>query len=774
MWVRAAALLAWACSGRAATDLHPPDLAPPAAVHKVAGKPITLIRSSEVALPIVTAKAAAPGVRAGAEFLASCLGDMTGVRPKVQADDGRFTNGAVFVGWTPAAAAAGIDAQALSNGAFVVKTTAKDIFLVGDDAVRFGSHAQGSKYAAADFAERVLGVRQYFKPEDGGRVVRPAADLRIPPIHYEDGPVSTFRNFYPYTQRPELITWRMGSTHPYRLQAHIPRTWAGDAAVPDACFPLNADGKRVRGVMLCFGAPETLQMYLARIREEVEGGRPSGVMQGASVAVSPADAGVRCHCKWCEPYFTAADGSTHGDASRLMCDFVRKLSDALAERHPDLYISYLPYMNYCGAPEGVDFPAGNVHAQLCIMSGVAMFRDRATKASWESLLRRWREVTHTKVTTWDYPCWPAEWCKAPYLYGNLIAGHYRDMRDVSSGSFLCGGELQRHALSCYLLAKALWNPEIVPDKVYDAFAKGLFGHAARPMRRIIAMQEAGWMRPWEKNEASLKNVYRVSYPRKDVLKMEALFAQAEKKAKGDALILKRIAWYKAGFNDFFRESQEVAEGSSFAPLTVKKVAVAPLVDGSLDDEAWRHAPALPFVLDQNLNNPAPHYPTTIQAVWTPDGICFGFRMTEPAVDKLVVDRTPGNYWNDSVEVFLDPAGEMADFYQIIADARDEGVSTHGSPWKPEGLRGKAFRGADFWSVEVWVPFTDIAKIPGARHPKGGAEGISWRGNFTRHRLADCWAAGRPADSVRENQRLNTRGAQQNMDPSAMGPIVFVE
>lgn len=773
-WMRVVACLALTGSVSMAVDLNPPDMNAPAAIHKVKGRSIVLIRSNEVMLPIVTAREAAPGVREGASFIASCLGDMTGTKLKVQIDDGSFTNGAIFVGWTPAATTAGLDPQTLSNGAFVVKTTDKDILLVGDDALSFGQPGQGSKYAAADFAERVLGIRQYFNPKDGGRVFRKVSDLKIPQLHYEDYPVFTYRKAFPYHGNPEFITWRMGSTHPYKLLCHIPRTWYNDPGVPDECFPINADGKRVRGVMLCFGSPKTLETYLARIKEELDGGRRSGVMQGASVGVSPADAGVRCHCKWCEPYFTAEDGSKHGDASRLMCDFVRKLSDALAERHPELYISYLPYMNYTRVPEGVDFPAGNVHAQLCIMPGLAMFRDGETKQGWETLLRQWQTVTHNIVTSWDYPCWPAEWCSAPYLYGKIIVDHYRDMRGVMAGSYLCGGELRRHALSCYLLGKARWNPAIEPEKVYDVFAQGLFGPAARPMREIIAMQEAGWIRPWEKNEASLKNVYGVSYPRKDVLRMEALFAEAEKRAKGDELILKRIAWYKEGFTTFWRDSKEVAEGSSFAPLLVKKAAEAPTIDGRLDDASWQNASALSFVLDRDLKNPTPHYPTTIQAVWTPDGICFGFRMTEPAVAQLVVNRNPGDYWNDSVEVFLDPSGQRSDFYQIIADARDEGVSFHGSQWKPEGIRSKSFRGDGFWSVEVWVPFTDIALIPGERHPKGSAEGIVWLGNFTRHRLADCYTAGHPEDSIRENQRLNTRGAQQNMDPSAMGPVVFIE
>jgi len=307
----------------------------------------------------------------------------------------------------------------------------------------------------------------------------------------------------------------------------------------------------------------------------------------------------------------------------------------------------------------------------------------------------------------------------------------------------------------------------------------MYGPAAKPIRRIITLQAEGWKRPWKVARVSPKNIFEVSYPREEVEEMEACFAEAYRLAEGDELVTKRIDFYKDGFAQFLKESKEHAEGTAFAPLMMKKAAANPTVDGKLDEPAWDAAEGLPFVHARRRENPEPKYPTVVKAVWTPDGVTFGFHLTEPAPDKLSVAKPAGSWHNDNVELFFDVTGKgEGDFYQIIVDARNEGLlfihAAEDTGWKPKGVKSDIHRGDDFWSVEVFVPFSEFKDLEGAQIPKTSSGGLFWIGNFTRHRLADSHRKDKAPGSKSEMTRLNTRYSPFSRDQSAFGTLKFVE
>ena len=115
------------------------------------------------------------------------------------------------------------------------------------------------------------------------------------------------------------------------------------------------------------------------------------------------------------------------------------------------------------------------------------------------------------------------------------------------------------------------------------------------------------------------------------------------------------------------------------------------------------------MLELQSNRPV-KYPTTVQAVWTPEGVTFGLRMTEPTPDKLFLKEAPGSWGNDNVELFFDATGKgSGDFYQMLIDARDEGIIMfHAAEknWKPKNIKSHVYIGKDFWSVEVYIPLVE--------------------------------------------------------------------
>jgi len=764
-------------SSGAELNLNAPDLSPLKTINRAEGTPIDLIVDGKCTFPIVIGKQPQPRVVWAADFLAESIEEMTGNKPTIVRQNS-VEGKALYIGNLEALEKAGLSSTKMLPGEFSVRSKDGSIYLYGNDINR----STGSAYAALDFAERVLGVRQYFETDQGGRTVIQTQNLTVPPLDYSDAPVFNKRDLWPYSNKKQLQTWRIADTHGVQLIVHAPHKWCKDQEYrknrPEI-FEKNKDGSRTTSPMLCYSNPKTLETYLERIEEELKGGRKSGILNGKSVTVSPWDKGVNCYCEDCQKLYDLKAGYS-GSASKIMCDFVRRLSDALAKTHPDLTVIYLPYVNYCDIPEGTSFPAGNVDVQLCSMPGLAMFKEPSVKKHEEQLIRNWAKVTCRKVQNWHYICWPAEFTSAPYIYGDTIIKHYQDTETVTVGSFLNGGYPEaRHLLSAYIWMKALWNPELSSEKIFDVFSQRMFGLAAEPMRRIIQLQADGWKRPWKVARVSPKNIFEVSYPRSEVVEMEKCFKQAYELAGDDKLVKKRIDYYRSGFDPFFKESKEHADGTAFVPLMIKKVAGNPVVDGLLDDEEWSGAEALSFIRATDKKIKAPKYPTTVKAVWTPAGITFGLRMTEPTPEKLWVIEPAGSWHNDNIEVFWDVTGTGAgDYYQIILDARDEGLlfihASEPTGWKPKGIKSNIHKGKDFWSAELFIPFSEFANTKDAQLPKTSSAGLFWLGNLTRHRKADGYQKDKSPGSIGEMSRLNTRYSFFSRDQNAFGKMKFVE
>ncbi len=759
-----------------AIELNAPDLTPLAKIEKGSGPSIRLIQGGTPQLPVVVAKKPRARDLWGAAFLLDVLEEMTGNKAEFIKSDQKLDRPAIYIGNLPATKEAGFSSEGMAPGEFAVKTKDGSLYLFGND-TEDGSF--GSQYAALDFAERVLDVREYFPPERGGRAVKKRGSLVVPPLDYGDKPLFVNRHHWPYMPRKSMQTLRIADTHPNRLICHAPHHWTKD---PDyrknrpEIFQLEKDGSRTLTPMLCYGNPRTLETYLERIEEELQGKRKSGIMQGRAVTVSPWDMGVNCYCAECRKLFDA-EAPYDARASKILCSFVRKLSDVLAKKHPELTVVYLPYANYCALPEGTEFPAGNVEVQLCTMPGLAMLKDPRVKKYEEDLIRAWAKVTKRKIQNWHYSCWPAEFTNAPYIYADACVQHYKDMKEWTVGSFINGSYPEhRFILSAYVWNRALWNPELNCEAVFDEFAKRLFGAAAKPMRRIIHLQAEGWKRPWEVAKVSPKNIFEVSYPRAEVVEMEKCFDEAYALAGKNEQIKKRIDYYKSGFTDFFRESKEHAEGTAFAPLMMQKAASNPVIDGKLDEADWQLAEGQQFVRARDRKVKEPKYPTEVKALWTPDGVTFGFRMTEPTPEKLRTKGPPGDWHNDNVELFLDVSGKGAgNFYQLILDARDEGVrAVNDKKWNVQGIKSKVFRGKDFWVAEIFIPYSAFAGAEGLQKPTTAANGAFWLGNFTRHRVADSREKEKEKDSTSEMSRLNTRYSIWSSDQNAFGKLQFKE
>ena len=777
-------------SATAAPPWEAKDLVPVTMKAKPRHAPVLLVEGGQARASIVVMNRAV-----NAKNLQKYIQQATGAELPIVSD--KLEGPAIVLGDCPEAAALGLDSRRMPPEGFAIKTSADRVFVVGNNA---GRNANGVQWGVSEFLERFIGMRWYFPPatEDGpdiGQSIPKSRDLVVPPVWLEDAPAFRMRELWPPTSEP----WhgrgiRMGPLHaflrsgnswPIQLRVHQPN-WDRHEELkknrPEV-YQMRKDGSRQHNV-LCYSHPKTFQTYLEGVQSFVDGKRLAyAPISGKAITVSPADVELACYCDHCRRLWDD-EGGQYGGASKVMTTFVDKLAREVQRRWPDqgFTIIYLPYLNYTAAPDGFKFP-NNVQVQLCGMPGLATYKEPAIRQAEQANIDKWIAMSGRAIENWHYCCWPAHKTKAAYQYPHVVKQFYQQNRRKTVGTFIngTGNHWPRQHISLYCWLKVLWDPEFDVDAAVDEFCRRMYGRAAGTMRELVGVQIDGWEQSrWPGGRFSPKGIYEASFPPESVAKIKQLFAKARQEAKGDSLVTARLDYYAPALDAFFKEA-DVMNGRGFKPLLAQKVGENPTLDGKLNEPEWQRAATNSFVKAGGKDQGKPaRYPTTVRAVWTTDGITFGFHMHEPT-PHLLETRHGGHdngelFWDDNVEVFVDVTGKNeGEFYQFIVnpDISYWDSKLKDTTWECPGFRARAHRGKDYWSVEVFLPY---AAFPDATVPKSGTDTV-WTGNFTRHRVADKGLKSQKPQqegSVREYQRMNTTGAATSDNLADFSEFKFIE
>ena len=693
-------LLAVVCLTAALTGCLLPksDLSAPCQWQEIDGETVA-VATDERVLPIVTDSRAEN--RWAAWFLAETIEEMCGKRPPIVASAAEAITNGLFIG-------VGKDETGeLGPEGFRV--------IAGDGSVRFLGRAD---YAVFDWCERELGMRYYC---EGGKCVERREEIVVRAVDYSDKPVFEHRMIGGGRMKDWVRVAKAGSVHRGGVAVHAPHHWFKDEKLKAQNPEIFETGETP---MLCYGNPQTLEYYKLRIDRHIAGLEDSGGIVNTNrkvVTVCQWDAPIRCECRYCRTLY--GHGERKPSASPIIWGwFTARLAAWLKETHPDYMISFLPYWNSCdlqglGGLEGL----GNCEAEACTMPGLALLKNAPCKRYEEDLLRGWKRVTGRKVLSWDYECWPKDFTSAPYVFGKTVQSHYADMRDVLCGAYVCGSAADpRTELSTYVWMKCLWNPDFDVERVYDEFARRMFGSAEKPMRELIALQEACWNRPWGNDVCSYRNVFEISYPPEDVARMKALMVEAYGIAlKAGEPFAGRARRYLSAFETF------IAEAEANAARTVRKAI----------------HPNTTYELGQARSVWATNVwaKTEVETRVEGDELCIRTRCFEPAVARLdFKHQVPDFVWgNDEVEFIVDDGN---------------GVKT-----LKRGLLNVVGRDDRSWTVEVHVKLS--AKALQAGFVLGNV--CRWRVGDRRQPQKE-----RVPGSCYEHTRLDTRFTSPNDDPAA--------
>ncbi len=153
---------------------------------------------------------------------------------------------------------------------------------------------------------------------------------------------------------------------------------------------------------------------------------------------------------------------------------------------------------------------------------------------------------------------------------------------------------------------------------------------------------------------------------------------------------------------------------SAAPQKVQK---PPVIDGRLDDDAWKEAPVLSDFIQFEPDKGAPAtVRTEVRVLYDDTHIYFGFKCWDPDPDKIVLGtaRDGLRMGTDSVDVLVDTFHDMRTGYYFrtnplgvqhdglvsdngrVADTTWDGVWQSEGAWIPEG-----------WSAEMAIPLSTV-------------------------------------------------------------------
>lgn len=183
--------------------------------------------------------------------------------------------------------------------------------------------------------------------------------------------------------------------------------------------------------------------------------------------------------------------------------------------------------------------------------------------------------------------------------------------------------------------------------------------------------------------------------------------------------------------------------------TCNRAATPIVIDGNLDDAAWRNALWTDDFVDiQGTGHPTPRYRTRAKMLWDDRYFYVAAELEETHVWATLTGHDSVIFRDNDFEVFLNPAGDTLNYFEFEMNALNTGWDLFLSKpyrqggradntWEIPGLLTAVHvdgtlndpRDRDRgWSVEIAFPWSAFASRAPVKRPNAGDQ---WRINFSR-------------------------------------------
>ncbi|MGD0093220.1 MAG: sugar-binding protein [Planctomycetota bacterium] len=176
---------------------------------------------------------------------------------------------------------------------------------------------------------------------------------------------------------------------------------------------------------------------------------------------------------------------------------------------------------------------------------------------------------------------------------------------------------------------------------------------------------------------------------------------------------------------------------------VQRTDKAPAIDGKLDDECWRNRPEITNMV---LRGAATRVPARVQThttlLYDDQALYVAIKLDEPnpqGLRKNYVQYDGQLWWDDSVELYIETGCSHQEYFKLMSNALGTRADWRGKN-TPMGFQMfdwgtgaewtvGAHVGADFWSLEFRIPWSDLETPP----PQPGTV---WTFEVVRFRYAE--------------------------------------
>ncbi|NIA15145.1 MAG: DUF4838 domain-containing protein [Nitrospiraceae bacterium] len=452
---------------------------------------LTLARGGASEFAIVVADDASPSTRYAAEELQRFLEEITSVKLPIHSDAEPLMAHEIVIGQNAHLDALGtsIDFGALGDEGYVIRTVGPHLVIAGGD-------LRGNLYGVYGLLEDHLGCR-WFTPEVSRIPKRkrltlpPLDDVQVPVLEYrEPFVIDCFDGDWCARNRVNSSSGRLEEKHggKVRFGAGMFVHTFNTLIPPDQYFDEHPeyfseiDGKRIKDrTQLCCTNEDVVRLCTERMIERIKAD------PGAFVySLSQNDWHNQCQCARCQALAEAEESQM-----APVLQLVNRVAEAVEREYPDKAIETLAYQWTRKAPKTMR-PRPNVIVRLCSIECCFMHPlatcDSPQNAAFREDAKAWAKVAD-RLWVWDYVTSFRHFlCPFPNL--RVLDDNIRFFIDHNVVGIFeqdnyksVNGELS--PLGGYIIAKYLWNPHYDEDTAINEFLKGVYGKAAKPIRRYI-------------------------------------------------------------------------------------------------------------------------------------------------------------------------------------------------------------------------------------------------------------------------------------------------
>ena len=739
----------------------------PARNIKIGEKPV--IRMTAANCEVVVDSKAASTTRFAAEELRKFISERFGAKiPLVnKPTPGRAS---LIVGINRFSKKAGIDDSKLCRDAFIIRTSANKVYILGKDSktnkITYKSitksssvwahlNERGTLFGVYDFLERFADVRFYFPLK--GTLVPKAKTLDLPDINIYDRPDFEARANTSYRQ-----PWIDGKVNSYVFNMHMMRALRrGTFSVPvnhalnllgyvkrfgkkhPEYFALSIKGRRemppYSSGYLCYSsgireeifqdAKACLTNQPAASRNIPKGWNPSSFKPGFVFGMTPNDGFRSCHCEKCKKKigkYTPENISK--DSWDLICDTAERLK----KEKIDGFVSMLSYYpnNMIPARKIPD----NVIVGIAARGPWTVDKPKYYNTDLERI-KGFNQKLGRKVTLWNYVLkfGMTKIPGIPIYTPRAIGKYYREVSPYIYGAFVetSSDSFVQCAMNDYIMGKVWWNNQADVEAILKEYYARMFGPGAAPMQKFFERVEDIWLKQIYSNlyfnakgpqvlVPSRQDIWTKIFSPAERRKLSGYFDEAEKAAAKKKEYLERIRFMRRYFlGPLLAAGKDFDNSTAAVPhfkhnvTTLKKDKI--VINGVPDEAAWRKT--VPVYLQTGTAAKFDESKIWISA--DKDNLYVAFKFLEPEMSKIISTRRENdtNVWEENdVEIFLNPSGDRKSYYQIALNTEgskfDAEITREGTrkifnrKWE-SGAEYKLVKNTDSWSGEIRIPLKNV-------------------------------------------------------------------